>query len=512
MIAVVTGGSSGMGRATAKQFVAEGATVDRHGSASGQARRSRRRDRRGHRGLRERHRRPRLTSNGCGITSLAVHGRIDVIFANAGGGTLGAFGTISEADFDRSVTTNLKGTFFTVQTLLPLVVDGGSIILNGSIAASLGMPAFTVYSATKAAIRSFARTWTTDLSARRIRVNTLAPGTILTPILSEQAGLSDEQVEGIPGEVRRGDAAGSKRGSERDPHPSRPSSRRPRAASSPASNFRSTEVTPRFEDGRVPRSPLGSRSADAGGREGLSDQFQALRLFVQVARAGSFSKGARAMKLSQPTASRIIALLEEQLGATLFTRSTRSISLTEAGATYLDRVQPILALLAEADDAVRITDDLRGTLRVALSSIIASRAVVPRLGDFIARHPNLRVELTIDDRRQDLIQEGIDVAVRFGKLVDSSAVARLIGRWPLVVAAAPAYLEARGMPETPEALQDHAFVIAGPVAGKELTFRRGDQQVTVQPKGQIAIDGAEGRGERRACRSRDRRSQPSELR
>jgi NAD(P)-dependent dehydrogenase (short-subunit alcohol dehydrogenase family) len=91
----------------------------------------------------------------------------------------------------------LKGTFFTVQTLLPLIVDGGSVILNGSIAASLGMPAFTVYSATKAAIRSFARTWTTDLKARRIRVNTRAPGTIITPIMTEQAGFTEDQVEGF---------------------------------------------------------------------------------------------------------------------------------------------------------------------------------------------------------------------------------------------------------------------------------------------------------------------------
>ena len=195
-IAVVTGGSSGMGRATAKQFVAEGATVIITG---------RRQNR-----LDEAVAEIGGTIEGFvgNIADLAdlerlrahiadTYGRIDIIFANAGGGTLGAFGTVTETDFDRTVATNLKGTFFTVQTLLPLVVDGGSIILNGSIAASLGMPAFTVYSATKAAIRSFARTWTTDLKARRIRVNTLAPGTILTPILSEQAGLSDEQVEGF---------------------------------------------------------------------------------------------------------------------------------------------------------------------------------------------------------------------------------------------------------------------------------------------------------------------------
>src|ERR1700753_838088 len=225
---------------------------------------------------------------------------------------------------------------------------------------------------------------------------------------------------------------------------------------------------------------------------GLSDQFQALRLFVQIARTGSFSKGAREMKLSQPTASRIIALLEEQLGAVLFSRSTRALTLTDAGKTYLARVQPILTSLEEADEAVRGSDDLRGTLRIAVASIIASRAVVPRLGEFMTRNPNLRVELVVDDRRQDLIQEGIDVAIRFGKLADSSAVARLIGRWPLIVAAAPVYLDANGVPDTPEALAEHTFVIAGPVAGKELLFRPGGRHVEGAPKGHDFIDAGEG--------------------
>lgn len=191
-IAVVTGGSSGMGRATAQQFVAEGATVIITG---------RRQDRLDEAVAEIGGAIEGFQSDIADLADLErlrariakAHGRIDVLFANAGGGTLGAFGTVTEADFDRTIGINLKGTFFTVQTLLPLIVDGGSIILNGSIAASLGMPAFTVYSATKAAIRSFARTWTKDLSARRIRVNTLAPGTIITPIMTEQAGFSEEQ-------------------------------------------------------------------------------------------------------------------------------------------------------------------------------------------------------------------------------------------------------------------------------------------------------------------------------
>jgi DNA-binding transcriptional LysR family regulator len=227
------------------------------------------------------------------------------------------------------------------------------------------------------------------------------------------------------------------------------------------------------------------------GSEGVSDRFQALQLFVEIARTGSFSKGAKAMRLSQPTASRIIALLEEQLGTILFSRSTRALTLTEAGSAYLARVQPILASLEEADDAVRGSDDIRGTLRVAVSSIFASRIIVPRLRSFVSRYPDLRIELSIDDRRQDLISEGIDVAVRFGKLPDSTTVARLIGRWPLVIAAAPAYLDARGTPGTPEALVHHTFVIAGPLAGRDLVFHQGDRKVRIQPRGQVSIDGAE---------------------
>lgn len=201
-IALVTGGSSGMGLATARRFVVEGASViitgrrqaklDEAVAAIGGA----------------------IEGFQADIASMAdleklrahiasKHGRVDVIFANAGGGTLGAFGEVTEADFDRTMAINLKGTFFTVQTLLPLIPNGGSVILNGSIAASRGLPAFTVYSASKAAIRSFARTWTTDLGSRRIRVNTLAPGTIVTPIMSEQAGFSDAEVEGFYAEFEK---------------------------------------------------------------------------------------------------------------------------------------------------------------------------------------------------------------------------------------------------------------------------------------------------------------------
>jgi len=110
-------------------------------------------------------------------------GRVDVVFANAGGGEFLPFGSITEEHYDRTFGVNVKGLLFSVQKALPLMPDGGSIILNASVAASKGIPAFSVYSATKAAVRSFARSWTNDLKERRIRVNVISPGPIDTPIL-----------------------------------------------------------------------------------------------------------------------------------------------------------------------------------------------------------------------------------------------------------------------------------------------------------------------------------------
>src|SRR6202008_3819939 len=109
-------------------------------------------------------------------------GRLDVVFANAGEGSLAPLGTITEEFYEQTFNTNVKGVLFTVQKALPLIPDGGSIILNGSVVGQKGFANSSVYSATKAAVRSFARTWTTDLKDREIRVNTISPGPIETPI------------------------------------------------------------------------------------------------------------------------------------------------------------------------------------------------------------------------------------------------------------------------------------------------------------------------------------------
>jgi NAD(P)-dependent dehydrogenase (short-subunit alcohol dehydrogenase family) len=123
-------------------------------------------------------------------------GRLDILFANAGLGELVPLGQITEAHFDKTFDVNVKGTVFTVQKALPLMRDGGTIVINGSMVSIKGMPAFSVYAATKAALRSFARTWSVDLEGRGIRINVVSPGTVVTPGY-KRAGLSDTQIDQI---------------------------------------------------------------------------------------------------------------------------------------------------------------------------------------------------------------------------------------------------------------------------------------------------------------------------
>jgi NAD(P)-dependent dehydrogenase (short-subunit alcohol dehydrogenase family) len=189
-IALITGGNSGIGLATAKQFVSEGAYVFVTG----------RRDAELAAAVKE------IGKNVTGIQGDVANlndldrlfaqikrekGKLDIVFANAGVAKFAPFGTVTEELYDWTFDINVKGLLFTVQKALPLLPDGASIILNASIVASKGLPANSVYSATKAAIRSFARTWTTDLKTRRIRVNAVSPGAIDTPGLSGLLGSSE---------------------------------------------------------------------------------------------------------------------------------------------------------------------------------------------------------------------------------------------------------------------------------------------------------------------------------
>lgn len=186
-VALVTGGSTGIGLATAARFAEEGATVFITG------RRKEELD------IAVKQIGPKTVAVQGDVSKLAdldrlydvikqKAGRLDVLFANAGGGEFAPLGQITEAHYDKWFGINVKGLLFTVQKALPLMPDGASIILNASIVSQKGMPAFSVYSATKAAVRSFARSWTTDLKDRKIRVNALSPGPIETPAMDGLAG------------------------------------------------------------------------------------------------------------------------------------------------------------------------------------------------------------------------------------------------------------------------------------------------------------------------------------
>lgn len=222
----------------------------------------------------------------------------------------------------------------------------------------------------------------------------------------------------------------------------------------------------------------------------MADRMSSLRVFVRVARTGSFSRAARELGISQPSASRTIAVLEKDIGATLFTRSTRALSLTEAGAEYLTRVEAALAALDEADHAVRGTGELRGLLRIAASSSFTEHMVIPRLGEFLGRNPKLRVALLINDQRQALITEGVDVAFRFGSLGDSSATARRLGSIERVLVASPAYLRRAGRPRAPAELSSHA-IIAGPTGADDWTFGKEGRRVSVCLESRLMVSANE---------------------
>jgi DNA-binding transcriptional LysR family regulator len=189
----------------------------------------------------------------------------------------------------------------------------------------------------------------------------------------------------------------------------------------------------------------------------------ALRLYTRVARLGNFSAAARECGLSQSQASRIIADLEADLGTRLLSRSTRAVVPTEAGAEFLARIESILGALDEAERSVRGGEDLRGLVRMSTPTSFGLRTVLPRIAAFTAKHPELRIHLLLDDRRQDLVREAVDVAIRLGQLVDSSATAKLIAKIPRVIVAAPTYLEQAGTPASPMDLAKHR-IVAGSAA------------------------------------------------
>ena len=224
------------------------------------------------------------------------------------------------------------------------------------------------------------------------------------------------------------------------------------------------------------------------------DRMTAMEAFVLVVDAGSFSAAAKRLGVGQPAVSKSVAQLEERLGVKLLARSTRGLTPTEAGLNFYERARRSIAEADEAELAARGAGaGLTGKLRICAAVTFARIHLMPRIPEFLARHPDLEIEIILDDRNVDLVQEGIDVALRMGRLADSSLTARRIATGRRVVLATTAYFDRAGEPAAPGDLIAHEAVIYAQQGGGAVwTFQRDGAELSVTVRGRLQVTAAEG--------------------
>jgi LysR family transcriptional regulator for bpeEF and oprC len=218
----------------------------------------------------------------------------------------------------------------------------------------------------------------------------------------------------------------------------------------------------------------------------------AMEVFVQVVDAGGFTRAADMMQLPKASVSTMVAALEKSLSVKLLHRTTRSVSVTSDGAAYYERCLQILSDVREAEDSLsRNRASPRGRLRVDSSTSIATDIIIPALPDFFARYPDIALELGCGDRPVDLVEEGVDCAIRGGILPDSNLVARRVGVLQFVTCAAPAYLKTHGVPRHPDDLARHRCInFFSSKTGKifEWDFARGDETLVFATPSNFAVN------------------------
>jgi LysR family transcriptional regulator for bpeEF and oprC len=223
------------------------------------------------------------------------------------------------------------------------------------------------------------------------------------------------------------------------------------------------------------------------------DRLELMGLFVRVVDSGSFSAVARTLGVGQPAVSKQIAALEAYLGAQLLQRTSRSLTLTEAGRDFYESAVRLVGDVEAAESRVgrgRIAPS--GLVRANVVPVFGRLYVVPRLHEFFTRYPEVSVELVVTDHLVNLVEEGVDVGIHNGELSDSSLIARKIARTPIVTVATPAYLAAHGEPTTPAELEGHACVIYAPQgAPRAWGFAGRFGPVAHQPKGTFRTNDAE---------------------
>ncbi len=198
------------------------------------------------------------------------------------------------------------------------------------------------------------------------------------------------------------------------------------------------------------------------------DRITGIQLFVRIVETGSFSKASADLGVTQPTATKHVAAVEARLGARLLNRNTRGVSATEIGALYYEKCKAIQHQLEEADNlASLLQSQVSGQLRVSTSVAFGRRVLTPLVLAFMREHPEITVDLSFDDRYVNLVEQGVDVAIRMGQLADSSLGARYLGLNPWVLVGSPGYLKAHGKPRSPAEVAQHACLVYSSVQGDE---------------------------------------------
>lgn len=222
------------------------------------------------------------------------------------------------------------------------------------------------------------------------------------------------------------------------------------------------------------------------------DRFAAMETFVRVVETGSFSAAARGLNVGQPAVSKSVAQLEARLGVRLLMRSTRGLAPTEAGQKFYERAKRALEEADEAEiDARGAGAGLTGRLRVSAAVTFARLHIVPRLPAFLAAHPGLSMDVILDDRVIDLVEDGIDIALRMGELADSSLTARRLATGRRRVLGSPAYFARCGEPATPAELSGHEAVVYIQ-GGQTWSFQRDGAEASVSVSGRLRLSAAEG--------------------
>ncbi|ARU30372.1 LysR family transcriptional regulator [Sulfuriferula sp. AH1] len=219
------------------------------------------------------------------------------------------------------------------------------------------------------------------------------------------------------------------------------------------------------------------------------DKLHLMTVYVAVAESRSFAAGARRLGMSPPAVTRAVALLEHELGVKLLTRTTRHVRVTDAGQRYLDDVRRILGEVAEADEAAAgINAEPRGHLTVTAPSLFGRMFVLPGIVEFLQRHPAMEVSALLLDRVVNMLEEGVNVAVRIGELPDSSMTAIRVGQVRRVACAAPQYLAAHGTPLTPAALAQYCIINTNNMgAGCEWKFGHAATATTVHVRPRLSV-------------------------